>query len=273
MAQDKSTADAFATSWNNLPAGTVYSRAQADDWFAPLTRADVEGRRVLEMGCGNASLMVHMLAWGPSYLEGVDLGDSVDSARRNMRAAAPGGWEVKQADLTTYAASLPFDVVYSIGVLHQLKEPRAGFEAVLRNVKRGGRFHCWVYAYEGNAIVRWMVDPIRKVACHLPWWFTKYLVATPLVMPYYAYAKIVRAVFASDAFRFLPLHGYSLWIAQREFPFFRHVAFDQLVTPQTEYIPRSTVDQWLAHPDVEPGSTYVVFRNGNSWKFGGRRKG
>ena len=273
MTIDQSTADAFANSWNNLPSGTVYTSAQAAEWFAPLTPADVSGRRVLELGCGNGSLLMHMMAWQPAYLEGVDLGDSVRSATQNMSAISPEGWAVKKADMTAYTAETPFDVVYSIGVIHHLKIPKAGFDAVIRNVKAGGRFHCWVYAYEGNAIVRWLVDPIRKVSCLLPWWFTKYLVATPLVVPYFMYAKLIRALFASPRFGFLPLHDYSVWIAQRDFTFFRHVAFDQLVTPQTAYIRRSTVDDWLHHhPDVDPGSTYVIFRNGNSWKFGGRKR-
>lgn len=273
MTIDQSTADAFANSWNNLPPGTVYSRAQAEDWFAPLTQEDVEGRRVLELGCGNGSLLVHMAAWKPAYLEGVDLGDSVLSAQRNLGSVARDGWAIIKADLTAYRSDVPFDVVYSIGVLHHLKKPREGFDAVLRNTRPGGRFHCWVYAHEGNAVVRWIVEPVRRVACHLPWWVTKYLVATPLVVPYFAYAKLVSALFRSDRFGFLPLHKYSLWIAQRDFLFFRHVAFDQLVTPQTAYIPRATVDQWLSsHPDVDWASTYVILRNGNSWKFGGRRR-
>ena len=35
MPEDLKTADAFATSWNNLPPGSVYTRAQFEDWFAP----------------------------------------------------------------------------------------------------------------------------------------------------------------------------------------------------------------------------------------------
>ena len=34
---DDRNAAAFATSWNNLPAGSVYTREQVEDWFAPLT--------------------------------------------------------------------------------------------------------------------------------------------------------------------------------------------------------------------------------------------
>ena len=30
---DQRTADAFATSWNNLPQGSVYTTAQVADWF------------------------------------------------------------------------------------------------------------------------------------------------------------------------------------------------------------------------------------------------
>jgi hypothetical protein len=70
---------------------------------------------------------------------------------------------------------------------------------------------------------------------------------------------------------FLPLRDYSLWIAERPFRFFRHVAFDQLVTPRTVYLERSVVESWLRHESVDPSSAYIVFRNGNSWKFGGRK--
>src|SRR4030095_10533573 len=86
--RDNATAEAFATSWNNLPDGSIYSAEQVEDWFAPLSRADVSGKSVLELGCGNGSLMVHVAEWLPAYLEGVDLGSSVLSARRNMQSGS-----------------------------------------------------------------------------------------------------------------------------------------------------------------------------------------
>jgi SAM-dependent methyltransferase len=270
MSTDQRTADAFATSWNNLPAGSVYTREQVADWFAPLTREDIRARRVLEMGCGNASLMVHVMEWEPARLDGIDLGASVDSARRNLARFPKERWSVEKADLVTFAGA-GHDVVYSIGVLHHLDDPHAGFEAVIRNTRPGGRFHCWVYAREGNAVVIALVDPLRLVASRLPWWLTKYGLATPLAIPYYAYAKLLRALPRWGWLRAAPLHDYSLWIAEREFTFFRHVAFDQLVTPRTVYIDRATLERWLGEPGIAPGTGYVVMRNGNSWKFGGVR--
>jgi len=278
LARDVDTAKAFATSWNNLPGGSVYTHDQFSEWMKPLQKKDFEGKEVLELGCGNASLLVHSSRWGAKRVVGVDLGDSVLSARQNMDEGAGCDWVVEQADLVKFD-SAGFDVVYCIGVLHHLKSPRAGFDAVLRNVRHGGAFHCWVYGWEGNAVIRFVVEPIRRLACRLPWWVTKYLLAAPLVAPYYIYAKLIKLLAgqvdgAAPWFaKWLPLYEYSLWISKREFAFFHHVAFDQLVTPQTCYLRKSELELWLReHPEVDPGSTYLIFRNGNSWKFGGRRK-
>lgn len=277
-ARDADTAHAFSTSWNNLPSGSVYTPAQHADWMAPLVAADLQGKDVLELGCGNASLLFHTVSWNPDKAVGVDLGDSVISARENMGKSGYSNWEIQQDDLTKYA-SAGFDVVYCIGVLHHLKTPQEGFDAVVRNVRPGGRFHCWVYAHEGNLLVRLIVEPTRRIACHLPWWLNKYFVATPMVAPYFLYAKALHLLTSggtnglSRALNWLPLYEYSLWIAKRGFSFFRHVAFDQLVTPQTAYISKKQIDDWIAaNPSVDAGSTYTIFRNGNSWKFGGRTR-
>jgi SAM-dependent methyltransferase len=273
MSLDLPTANAFANSWNNLPAGSVYTLDQIEDWLAPIGKNDLCGKRVLELGCGNGSLMVHLLQWEPTKIEGVDLGDSVRSAVSNLASFPSEQWAIHQADLTTYQSTTPFDIVFSIGVLHHLKHPTEGFNAVLRNVCSGGLFHCWVYAWEGNSVIRRLVDPLRVITSKLPWWITKYLFASPLVAVYFIYAKLIAHCFSANKYNYLPLHAYSQWIAKREFAFFRHVAFDQLVTPQTTYIHKSTIQTWLKdHPDVDQTSTYVIFRNGNSWKFGGRKK-
>lgn len=267
---DLETAQAFASSWNNLPLGSVYTREQFEDWMAPLTQKDIEGKKVLELGCGNASLLVHMAQWKPSHLVGVDLGDSVISAKKNMAAVGDVSWSVEQADILRYREG-GYDVSYCIGVLHHLKVPEEGFVSLVQNTKSGGKFHAWVYAREGNGVIVYIVDPIRKIVSHLPWWFTKYFVATPLVIPYFIYAKIISR-FENNFVSKLPLYEYSRWISKREFSFFRHVAFDQLVTPQTAYLSKATLEEWLKNPLVDQSTTYVIMRNGNSWKFGGARK-
>jgi ubiquinone/menaquinone biosynthesis C-methylase UbiE len=239
----------------------------------PITQTVVQGKKVLELGCGSASLMTHILAWDPALIVGVDLGDAVISAKRNLEQTySTVVWRVEQADLTEFQSD-GFDFTYCIGVLQHLTNPKAGLDAVIRNTLSGGVFHVWVYAREGNGIVIYFVDPIRKVASLLPWWVTKYGLATPLVAPFYVYAKILALLPKTGFLTKLPLYEYSLWIAKREFAFFRHVAFDQLVTPQTVYFSKATIENWLkSYPDIDQRSTYILMRNGNSWKFGGRKK-
>jgi len=268
---DIDTAKAFSDSWNNLPVGSVYTTEQFQDWFLPLNRMDIEGKSILELGCGGGNLMTHVLEWKPAYLTGVDLGSSIEMAKRNCSHFDTANWEVQKGDLVSYRGK-PTDVVYCIGVLHHLKNPEAGFTSMLANTKPGGRFHGWVYAYEGNAVIRYFVDPLRKMASKLPWWFTKYVLATNLVIPFFLYAKLLRIIDFPQSLSFLPLYEYARWISVRDFSFFRHVAFDQLVTPQTAYMTKSRVENWLKNDLVEPNSTYLIFRNGNSWKFGGKRK-
>jgi SAM-dependent methyltransferase len=270
---DRRTADAFATSWNDLPSGPVYTREQFIDWFEPVTPDDLRGRRVLELGFGNGSLLHHVAGCAPSALTGVELGDTFEVAKANIPGSYTGELNLIHGDLTRVEAGL-HDVVYCIGVIHHLDEPADGFRAVLRHVVEGGRFHCWVYAREGNALVIALVDPLRRVVSRLPWRVTKWGVAFPLALPFFVVANATAALVRRwPALRnVLPLAGYFTWIAKREFAFFHHVAFDQLVTPTTRYISRDTVESWLESSEVEPGSTYLIFRNGNSWKFGGRRK-
>lgn len=268
MENDIKTASAFANSWNNLRHGSIYTYDQFVDWFAPINKGDVDGKTILELGCGNGSFILHLVNWQPKKIVGVDLGDSVISAKHNLSALNIDNWEIIQSDILNFISN-GFDIVYCIGVLHHMTNPQKGFEAVLKNTKSGGRFHCWVYAKEGNGIIIWVVDPIRKIVSKFPWWITKYMIATPLVIPYFFYAKILKFINKYYALKFLPLFQYSLWIAERNFYFFRHVAFDQLVTPQTTYICKENIIDWLTDERIEPSSIYITMRNGNSWKFGG----
>ncbi len=270
---DRATAQAFSESWNRVGEGSIYSREQFLDWFEPLGPKDFAGKTVLELGFGNGSLLYYMGDYSPARLVGIELGDTIEQARRNLRHLPASMLELHRGDLTRADLGC-FDLVYCIGVLHHLQDPAEGFRAVLRHTRPGGRFHCWVYAREGNGVIRHLVDPIRRISSRLPWWLAKYGIAVPLVVPFFIYAKLLRKITHGRSGQFtahLPLADYALWIAERPFRFFRHVAFDQLVTPRTIYLDRRTIDGWLQHSEVDPASTYVIFRNGNSWKFGGRK--
>jgi SAM-dependent methyltransferase len=269
MKADQQTADAFASSWNNLPSGSIYTHDQVVDWFQPLSANDIRGERVLEMGCGNGSLMVHVLRWSPKWLDRLDLGAAVVSAEANLTASGYTNWSLRQDDLTTFTSD-GYDIVYSIGVLLRLKDPRLGFESVVRNARHGGRFHCWVRRRGkcGRHTAR-RPDKARRGAPTLV--AHQVRAGNTARTPVFRLGQALGGTSPLAAPARWPLYEYSLWIAKREFAFFRHVAFDQLVTPQTIYLDRATIVDWLkGNERIVRESTYVVMRNGNSWKFGGR---
>ncbi len=273
MSVDQETADKFANSWNNVYDASVYTHEQFLDWISPWTVESVSDESVMELGCGSGAILTHLKTFNPKTITGIDLGSSIETAKKLLQEDAT----IEAGDLTDHkdleSRFGQQDRVYSIGVLHHLTEPEKGVESLLSLTKPGGSFHGWVYAHEGNFIVRAFVDPLRKVVNHLPWWFNKYLVALPLSVPFLMVSKTYRAlskILGEDLP--LPLFRYMLWISKRNLSFHHHVAFDQLVTPMTHYIKKQRVETWLSDSRVDPDSTYLEFRNGNGWKFGGKIK-
>lgn len=266
-AADSYTAARFAQSWNHLQAGSVYTEDQVVAWLSPLDKHNIKGKSVLELGCGNGSILFHLANYDPSLIVGIDLGDSVESAKLTMRQVKSVNWRIEKHDLVTFQ-SPGFDIAICIGVLHHLSDPKAGLDSVVANTKPGGSFHCWVYGYEGNKLVRLLVEPIRRAVKYLPWWVIKFGIALPLSIPFFIYSKLLK-YFRSDLISALPLGAYCFSLVDREFLFFWHVALDQLISPSTVYISRDTIENWLhSYDKLEPTSIYIEMRNGNSWKFG-----
>ncbi|HLE21107.1 MAG TPA: hypothetical protein VJB88_08340 [Vicinamibacteria bacterium] len=52
----------------------------------------------------------------------------------------------------------------------------------------------------------------------------------------------------------------------------RSISPEKAAPPSSSSSRRSSADAWLSDPRIEPGTSYVLFRNGNSWKFGGVKR-
>ena len=269
--RDAKTAEAFSDSWDNCFSASPYTLAQVREWFAPLEMEALAGREVCELGCGNGGLLQYAARFSRT-VTGVELGRCVNVARGNFRRLGLDHVAFAQEDILSFAETHrgQYDFVYCIGVLHHMQDPRKGFEAVVRATRPGGRFHCWVYGYEGNFLIRSGVEPLRRIASRLPWRLNKYGLALPLAIPFYLASQAVKRLPRTPFARLVPLYGYLCWIADYRFAFHHHVAFDQLVSPQTTYLRRETIAAWLAKSGLQ--ETYLLPRNGNSWTFGGVKK-
>jgi len=273
-ARDLGTAQGFADYFRTIGEDSRYTHAQFLTFFAPVDPASLAGQSVVELGFGHGSFLQHVAGCRPARLSGVDLGDVVEEVRRKLHHAEGVELNLQRGDLTAVDLG-PHDFAYCIGVIHHMQEPERGFDAVLRHVKPGGRFHCWIYSREGNFLVIHGIDTVRKLSARLPWWLVKWGPGLAIAALLFTYAKAIAWLDrrgGGSLVRRLPLHAYCRSVAERDFAFFHFLATDFLVARHTVYLDRATVEAWLRRPEVDPGSTYLIHRNGNSWTFGGRRR-
>ncbi len=161
------TATRFGYEWMRFSEIRPEYEEQMLGWIAPVGRDAFVGRRVLDAGCGKGRHLRLASAFGAKEVIGIDLGPAVDAAAENT--ADLDNVHVVQGDLThppLRPASI--DLIYSIGVLHHLGEPEAGFRALAPLLVPGGRFVVWLYAREGNGWVLTLVDPARRLTSRLP---------------------------------------------------------------------------------------------------------
>ena len=149
-------ADAFSFEWK------IHARTQLEiDWDSTLRSfearsgyvpSELDGRLVLDSGCGMGRFMAVALSYGAEVV-GVDLSYAAEQAYQNLGKHSKA--HVVQADLM----HLPFreetfDHVFSLGVLHHTPDPQAALMALSRHVRQNGSLSVSVYSryeYPGRA--------------------------------------------------------------------------------------------------------------------------
>src|SRR3989442_2166072 len=153
------TAEKFGWSWQHFDHHDPLYAEQFLGWLAPVRPEFFAGKVVLEGGCGKGRHTQLAASWGAREVIGIDLSEAVESAFAATREIANA--HVVQADIYNLPFPRIFDYAFSVGVLHHLPDPRAGFKSLASKVKPGGHLSAWVYGAENNEwITRW-VNPVR----------------------------------------------------------------------------------------------------------------
>jgi SAM-dependent methyltransferase len=203
----------------------------------------------------------------------LDLSEAVETAYAHLGALP--NTHVVQGDI--YAPPFRrvgnaglFDFIYSIGVLHHLPDPAAGFRVLTSFLKSGGTIFAWVYGRENNGVVHHLIDPLRRhVTSRLPA-RALHVLSWPLTVVLQAVIHgIYRPLRGTPIIDQLPLNAYLLSLA----PFtFRHnysIVFDHLVAPTAFYIPRHEFASWFDEAGLR--DVALSWRNQNSWRGSGHR--
>jgi 2-polyprenyl-3-methyl-5-hydroxy-6-metoxy-1,4-benzoquinol methylase len=104
---------------------------------------------ILVAGCGTGQESLDLARQFPrSRMLAVDLsGASLAYAQRKTREAGIANVEYAQADIVELAGlERRFDVIWSVGVLHHLSDPEAGWRALVALLKPGGFMQVGLYS-------------------------------------------------------------------------------------------------------------------------------
>jgi SAM-dependent methyltransferase len=262
--EKKATADAFGYEWTNYSELTDADKNEFLGWIHPLGPSDFNDRVVLDAGCGKGRHIFLAAQFGAREVVGVDLSSAVEAAYANTRNLP--NVHVVQADIHNLPFAKPFNLAYSIGVLHHLPVPKEGFLAMASHVEPGGRVVGWVYGKEGNLWIEKLVDPVRKnITSRLPRVVTRCLAFFPAIVLYVALKLLYRPA-RSRAWlkKMLPYSDYICSISDYSFAENFWNVFDQLVAPTAFYHSQGEVVDWFATAGLQ--DVKISQHNSNSWR-------
>ncbi|MBF0260947.1 MAG: class I SAM-dependent methyltransferase [Magnetococcales bacterium] len=162
----------FSEKWDNFQTNEGYhaSVEWSQEKLGPLInlRADLPGKRVAEIGSGSGRLIGQLCECGASFVLALEPSSGgFQALKENTKA-----WSDRITYLNERGDKLPadadLDIIFSIGVLHHIPDPRPVVDAAWRALRPGGRMIIWLYGYEGNRAYLCFTLPLRWLTVRMP---------------------------------------------------------------------------------------------------------
>jgi SAM-dependent methyltransferase len=244
------TRESFGYQWTEFAAMVIDFRENFLNYIAPLDAAFFTGKIGLDLGCGFGRHIYNAAKFGAEMI-GVDLSDAIESTRANTKELP--NVHLVQADVY----HLPIrpgvlDFAYSIGVLHHLPDPEAGFRRLIPLVKPGGSVFVWVYS-KSRSFMNASLEMARAVTTRLPKRVQKGLSWAAAVVDYggfvWPYRMAASLPLIGPALGKLPLKRLQLYAA---YPFQVVYAdwFDRLAAPIRFYYNGEDMEGWLTRAEL-----------------------
>jgi len=260
LAVKRRTADSFAYEWSHFGELREEWRKNFLDYMQPLEETWFAERYVLDVGAGSGRHSFHAAKCG-AHVVAVDLGASIDVARRNL----PPDVLTIQAD----AEHLPlaagsFDLVMSIGVLHHLPHPERALRRLAPLARPGGHIHLylyWVPERSGHARVLRLVTAARRITVRLPHRLLhalclplSALLMAGIVVPYRVLRRRPRGRRIAEALPLKPYADYSFGVLFND-------QFDRFSAPLERRYTRAEMESMLKELCLE----HIRVRANHGW--------
>jgi len=228
-----SSSERFGFEWDKYQVIDSNYEKQFKNWTYPLGPKDFKDKIVLDAGCGMGRNSYWPLKWGAKELVAFDFDErSVKAAQKNLSEFSNA--QVLFKSIYELDWQDKFDIAFSIGVIHHLKDPKSALRKMVTALKVGGTILVWVYSY--NAMIVKVLSPIRKnITSKLPLGLVHFL-AYFLSVPIFVFAKIFRGP-----------GGYMKQISQFKFWHIHSIIFDQLIPEVANYWTKEEVEDLFDH--------------------------
>lgn len=236
------TADSFAYEWNVIYRENPYEKQNFLHFLHPyVTEQNLAGKVLLDVGCGSGRFAKQAAFCGARAVIGTDLGYSVEAAFALTKDLS--NVCIVQADLYHMPIQQQADLTFSIGVLHHLPDPLAGFKQLPDTVRPGGQLLIWVYNRRHNFRAVYIFETMRKISRYIPKPILFKLCYLPAlgVQSLNYLTNALRLAGASKLPKKIPFSYYA------NFPFSMKLsdAFDVFATPYSNYYYVEEVRAWL----------------------------
>lgn len=259
----RETAENFGAQWLEFDHVERHHKQQFLDWIAPVTPEFIRGKVVLEGGCGKGRHTRAVAEMGAREIIGVDLSQAVEAAYRNTRDLPNA--HIIQADIYRLPLKPSFDYAFSVGVLHHLPDPRAGFAAIVKHLKPSGAVSAWVYGRENNGWIVRFVNPLRRhITSKMPMRALYALSYLPTAVLYVLLKLIYAPLAKTSLSRFLFYADYLTYISRFPFREIHNIVHDHLTAPVAFYIRREEFAEWFEQAEAE--RVELHWHNRNSWR-------
>lgn len=241
----------FSYEWQKFDKIVPDYEMQFKKWIYPLMPKDFKNKSVLDAGCGTGRNSFWPLKYGVKSITAIDYDKkTVAIAKKNLA-------QFKNAK-TLYQSvyNMPykekFDIVFCIGVIHHLENPKLAIEKLIRATKKGGKVLVWVYGYEGNEWIKVYINPVRSITSRLPLPLVD-LISSIITLLLLVYIKLIP-----------PKKTYLKQLSSFSFWHTHSIVFDQLIPKIANYWTREEALSLLKNqPDIS--RVTIHHTNDNSW--------
>ncbi|MEW6730453.1 MAG: methyltransferase domain-containing protein [Acidobacteriota bacterium] len=267
LSQEKqATAAGFGYSWKAFAHLDEAYEQQFLDWIAPITREFFDNKLVLDAGCGKGRHAWCAARFGAREVIGLDLSEAVEVAYHNTRDLE--NVHIVQGDIYNLPFRVQFDYIYSVGVLHHLPDPAAGFLALTRVLHKGGTISAWVYGRENNGWITYFVNPFReRIAAKMPRALLRLLSWSVTALLLYPALKLVYRpinLMLPGLAKLLFYNDYMFYISKFSFRDIYSIVLDHLIAPTAFYLRREEFASWFETAQLD--KVQINWHNRNSWR-------